>query len=170
LSQAQTIAALYVHSAHTPYATFPGIDIWPIERDATKYDGPWRCIAHPPCGPHGNYHRKCTQQFALAEIALNQVRRYGGIFEHPTSSQLARQLPETLDLFNGQAITIDQYRFGHLALKPTILYGVKINRWPPMPPPRSTTKARSVESLSHLQRLLTPPDLAAWIIEAVRGT
>lgn len=163
----QQIAALYVDEKHSPYLKIEGVDCWHAARDARRYAGPWKCIAHPPCGPHGKYRHNCGHDFSLAEIAVNQVRRFGGIFEHPTGSTLAHLLLGQIDLWEGEAFIIDQHRFGHQALKPTIIYGVKIARWPQLPPPRQT-RPRPLEHLSRLQRQLTPPDLANWLVEAAR--
>ena len=42
------VAALYVE-ADGVYAGLPGVDIWPIDRDARNYSGPYPVIAHSPC-------------------------------------------------------------------------------------------------------------------------
>lgn len=42
------IAALFV-DARGPYVGLPGVDPWPLRRDARLYAGPWPVVAHPPC-------------------------------------------------------------------------------------------------------------------------
>lgn len=158
------IAALYIDETRSPYYSL-GVDCWPLSRDATKYDGTGPVIAHPPCGPHGKYHAHCNQDFSLAEIALCQVRKFGGIFEHPVGSAIARQLRSTQqDLWRGYTIEIDQFRFGFDSLKPTVLYIVRPTRKPPLPQPRDGTPT-PFENLARTRRHLTPPLLAKWLIE-----
>ena len=48
------IAALFVLS-NGPYAEVPGVDLWDQARDARRYDGPYRIVAHPPCERWGRY-------------------------------------------------------------------------------------------------------------------
>lgn len=48
------IAALFVIK-NGPYSEKEDIDVWDIERDARKYKGPHRVIAHPPCERWGRY-------------------------------------------------------------------------------------------------------------------
>ena len=87
LSPPKNVAALFVE-ADGIYAGMPGVDLWPIERDARKYAGPWPVVAHPPCERWGRFWHGSTRkphQFALGDdggcfaSALASVRRYGGV-------------------------------------------------------------------------------------------
>lgn len=139
------VAALYV-DARGPYPKMPIIDAWDIERDATKYGGPWPVIAHPPCGPWGrlrHLYKGPESDKALALIAVEQVQRYGGVLEHPAFSKLwpatGLPVPGERDAY-GFTIQIDQCDWGHVARKRTWLYivGVDIGELK-FPPPGTPT-------------------------------
>lgn len=40
---------MYVDVKRGPYPAVPGVDCWGLDRDATRYAGPYPVIAHPPC-------------------------------------------------------------------------------------------------------------------------
>jgi hypothetical protein len=168
LRQVATVAALYVHR-RGPYSCLPGVDPWDIDRDATTYPGPHPVVAHPPCGHWGKYAHNCKQPGAeCAEIALRQVRRWGGVLEHPLGSRLFKTagIPGPgWDLWGGLTLLVDQCRWGHPARKPTLLYFVGCTP-PPIPPDRAPT--HELEKLSSKKRAATPPAFAAWLIEAAR--
>ncbi len=75
------IAALYVDVKRGPYLAL-GLDCWGMERDASTWDGPGRCIAHPDCGPWSRLSHFCgdalNERKRLAPIAVAQVRKWGG--------------------------------------------------------------------------------------------
>ena len=50
--ESKDIAALYV-LANGPYSEVAGVDLWDIARDARRYAGPCRVVAHPPCVGRG---------------------------------------------------------------------------------------------------------------------
>ena len=171
-----TVAALYVQAGGV-YDGMHGLDPWPVERDATRYDGPGPVVAHPPCGPWGRYRAiSGTRQRAdLAVRAVDQVRWYGGVLEHPSGSRLwlARELPapgEPPDPWGGWSLLVRQSWWGHAAPKPTWLYvvGRPPLDHPPLPPPVPDPGGR-VERLSRRQREATPPRLATWLVELARG-
>jgi hypothetical protein len=62
----------------------------------------------------------------LAIFAVAQVRKYGGVLEHPKASMLwpAAGLPSPglRDSFGGWTLPVFQSSFGHKAEKPTLLY------------------------------------------------
>ena len=112
-----TVAALYIDAKRGPYAGVPGIDPWGIERDATRYAGPSPVVAHPPCGAWGNYAHKCHDDGATGPVAVAQVRRWGGVLEHPRRSKLWAHcdLPrpgELPDAWGGYSIEIRQCDWG----------------------------------------------------------
>lgn len=123
-------AALYVD----PRGPYPGLveDWWDERRDARTYAGPLPVVAHPPCGPWSRLRFFCKHQPKdCAPIALEQVRRRGGVLEHPQSSLLWREfrlpLPGGLpDEHGGWAVEIDQVSWGHKATKRTWLYVVGV--------------------------------------------
>jgi hypothetical protein len=184
------IAALYI-DPKGPYPNIPGVDCWDESRDATLYDGPWPVVAHPPCGHWGRYAHKAHDDGKTGPVAVAQVREFGGVLEHPKDSKLwkACGLPIPGDLpdeFGGRTILVFQRDWGHLADKPTWLYIVGTESTPPMPPPQPPREAwldssrelvknlanpsrkrgmrGIVERMSKLQRRLTPPEFAAWLV------
>lgn len=185
------IAALYIDAARGPYGAIPGVDCWGVDRDATTYAGPWPVVAHPPCGHWGRYSHKAHDDGHTGPIAVAQVRRWGGVLEHPRHSKLWREcgLPrpgELPDEFGGYTVEVAQRDWGHRADKPSWLYIVG-GTLPPMPPPQPPRDvwtpsrrlldparldnarprgARGVlECLSKNQRHLTPPAFAEWLIK-----
>ncbi len=133
------IAALFVEPDGV-YSRLRGVDLWPIERDARKYTGPWPVVAHPPCQRWGRFWHGSTRkphQFKLGadkgcfKAAIGAVRRYGGVLEHPADSHAWRYIG-VCPLRSGGWIAADredcwtccvyQGHYGHFAGKPTWLY------------------------------------------------
>ena len=90
-----TIAALYVETDGV-YFGLPDVDPWDEVRDARKYAGPHPFVAHPPCQRWGRFWHGSTRkphQYELGadggcfEAALNAVRKWGGVIEHPAHSK-----------------------------------------------------------------------------------
>jgi hypothetical protein len=180
------IAALYVDRLG-PYFSMPDVDAWDVDRDATKYDGPHPIVAHPPCGPWGSLkHLYLGNEHALAPLAVDQVRRWGGVLEHPARSGLfgycRMPLPgEFTDAFGGWTLSVDQVDWGHVARKRTWLYIIGVERrhlnCPPSGTPthwisgfRSTTNPRAacppgIKICSAQQRRRTPPAFARWLVD-----
>ena len=179
------VAALYI-DPRGPYPAL-GADCWDASRDARLYAGPWPVVAHPPCGPWGRLRRFCTlQDPTMAPLAVAQVRRWGGVLEHPAASLLWREcgLPipwSAPPVVAGRewALEVDQCRWGHLAQKPTWLFFVAVRpcdlqpipcwqaptMW--MRPPRGYDPAAfASKHVPKSQRHLTPPAFAAWLIHA----
>ena len=134
------IAALYVE-ADGAYADLPCVDPWDIGRDARQYAGPHPVIAHPPCQRWGRFWHGSTRrphQFKLGDddgcfaAALDAVRRFGGVLEHPCDSHawswfgLATPLRSggwvRADDAGGWTCCVFQGHYGHFAGKPTWLY------------------------------------------------
>lgn len=84
------IATLYV-DPRGPYPKL-GVDCWDATRDARKYAGPGPVVAHPPCGPWGGLrHLYEGTEHDCAPRAVEQVRCWGGVLEHPRNSKLWEQ-------------------------------------------------------------------------------
>lgn len=134
------IAALFVY-ADGPYANVPDVDLWDIKRDARLYDGPHPAVAHPPCSRWCRLaglvearwgHRRGDDGGCFAS-ALANVRRVGGVLEHPAWSDAwaAHDLPAPItgagwmrDIHGGWSCYVEQGRYGHVAKKATWLYAV----------------------------------------------
>ncbi len=126
-----TVAVLYVDPMG-PYPKMAGVDAWDEKRDATLYCGPHPVVAHPPCGPWGSFAHLCKNQPRdIAPLAVDQVRRWGGVLEHPAKSRLWQHcglpLPDELpDEHGGRTVAVNQVDWGHPCTKPTWLYLVRI--------------------------------------------
>ena len=125
----KTVAALYV-DPRGPYPKMSGVDAWDESRDARKYDGPWPVVAHPPCKNYSLLaHLATTDESDCGPRAVDQVRAFGGVLEHPAYSKLFERcsLPRPgagLDEWGGFSIQIEQVAWGHVARKKTWLYVV----------------------------------------------
>lgn len=185
------VAALYVEPK-TIYRSFPGVECWDEARDATTYAGPRPIVAHPACGPWGRLASVYGGHEGGPELAIKaveQVRAYGGVLEHPIASALWAHmgLPrpgEKADKYGGYSITCRQVDWGHPCAKPTILYCVRVPRTAiETPPPRKPThwiagshKAMSrngtrkgrmpdhVKCATKAMRMNTPPDFARYLL------
>lgn len=111
------------------------VDVWDIRRDARNYSGVNPVIAHPPCRGWGRLRHLAKPRHdekALALFAVDQVRRCGGVLEHPMGSSLwsaaGLPLPGHRDSFGGWTLLVDQGWFGHPSPKPTYLYIVGCER------------------------------------------
>lgn len=176
----------------------PGVDSWDAERDARNYDGTYPVVAHPPCGPYSKLrHLYRGAEHDCAHRALEQVRKYGGVLEHPAHSQLwaACNLPrpgELRDAHGGVTIEVEQVRWGHAARKRTWLYLVGVRDVGQMPPPREPTHWCSgfrpssgkmptnykrqgsaippgINVASAQMRRRTPPAFAEWLVSLARS-
>ena len=61
-------------------------DVWDEDRDARQFPGGVQVVAHPPCRAWGRLRRfakPAPHEKDLARFAVAQVRRWGGVLEHP---------------------------------------------------------------------------------------
>lgn len=134
------VAALFVETGGC-YFGLPDVDPWDEQRDARRYAGPHPVVAHPPCQRWGRFWHGSTRkphQFELGdddgcfEIALWNVRRWGGVLEHPADSRAwaaygLHPPPRAggwawADHLGGAACYVEQGFYGHFARKGTWLY------------------------------------------------
>lgn len=146
MSRGATVAALYVETGGC-YFGLPGVDPWDEARDARLYAGPHPVVAHPPCQRWGKLWagqplfikrtgiRKVKgDDGGCFKAALDAVRRWGGIIEHPWGSHawphFGLNTPPRAggwiiaDFGGGWTCCVEQGRYGHYARKPTLLYAV----------------------------------------------
>lgn len=133
-----TIAVLFAYRDGV-YADAPDVDIWDIARDARGYDGPHAVVAHPPCSRwcrlaglvEARWGHKRGDDGGCFASALNSVRKWGGVLEHPAYSDAwaAFDLPVppagggwVRGFCGGWACHVEQGRYGHAAKKATWLY------------------------------------------------
>jgi hypothetical protein len=136
------IAALYVEKGGSYYG-LPDVDPWPEDRDARLYDGPCPVVAHPPCQRWGNFYagsplaikqgrrKQLGDDGGCFAAALRDVRKWGGLIEHPQGSRAwayygLNAPPRSggwiaADWQGGWTCRVEQGFYGHWARKPTWL-------------------------------------------------
>jgi hypothetical protein len=133
------IAALFVETGGCYYG-LDGVEPWDEARDARLYEGPWPVVAHPPCQRWGRFWHGSTRkphQYQLGadggcfEAALEAVRAWGGVLEHPADSRAWSRFnlnpPQrdggwiAADFFGGHTCYVEQGFYGHESRKPTWL-------------------------------------------------
>jgi hypothetical protein len=181
------VACLYV-DPRGPYPALVGPEMcWDEARDARMYVGPFPVVAHPPCGPWSRFAvlGNCRQDALCASRALEQVRTFGGVLEHPSESRFfdKASLPhpgEFPDYVGGETFEVDQVSWGHACSKRTWLYVVGLPRIVVLrsivfggQPTHVLSRDRRapwrdpLPEASHEIRRRTPPAFARWLVELV---
>lgn len=186
-SGGMTVAALFVRS-DSVYKSMPGVDAWCAQRDARRWPGGHAVVAHPPCGQWAGLRKLAKfnpEEKALGPLAVDQVRREGGVLEHPAGSTLWAHcgMPRPgapADRWGGWTLQVEQHWWGHRARKRTWLYivGCPPGAVPPYIPQLdltmhviSTSRGRRKDhplyrpDLPKHEREATPPAFAAWLVE-----
>lgn len=176
------VAALFVR-ADSIYKQIEGVDCYDIERDARRWPGGGPAVAHPPCRSWGRlrqFAKPRTDEKELGPWAVEQVRRFGGVLEHPAESTLFAHcgMPrpgEFPDAWGGWTIAIEQYHFGHRAEKNTWFYvvGCDPDDLPTIPfregrPTHCVRPTKSyprLPSITKAEREHTPEPLARWLVQ-----
>ena len=180
------VAALFVKK-NSIYKSLPSVECYDVDRDALTFDGDCPVVAHPPCRLWGNLQHFSTapiEEKELAIWALDQVRKCGGVLEHPAFSSLwwgARlPLPDGFpDEYGGYTIQVDQFHWGHKARKRTWLYivGCKRVELPLIPhregEPTHTVKASKrkgprLPEMKKSERSDSPIEFAQWLVRVAR--
>jgi hypothetical protein len=121
---------------------------------------------------------------ALAPWAIEQIRKFGGVLEHPANSKLWPELnlpaPGRKDEYGGWTLPIHQHWWGHRAEKKTRLYivGCEPKDIPDIPlridEPTHVIgdvgragRGKRPE-VSKAEREHTPPALAVWLCELAK--
>lgn len=194
----ESVAVLFARE-DSVYKTMPGCDVYDIDRDARSFAGGRSVVAHPPCRGWSKlraFARPAPGEVELAPWAIEQVRVWGGVLEHPAASALWKHcdLPQRgrRDSYGGWTLVIDQDWFGHKAEKRTALYicGVDPRDIPEFPykmeepthvlasdkrvgPGRESRRARKGDhgwrpEVSKAEREHTPLALAEWLVDLAR--
>lgn len=135
------VAALYVERGGC-YFGIPDVDPWDQERDARTYAGPHPVVAHPPCARwsrlaglvESRWGHKRGEDDGCFAAALQAVRAFGGVLEHPESSAAWPHFGIHRPMRGGGwsaagdgigwTCCVEQGAYGHRARKATWLYAV----------------------------------------------
>lgn len=139
------IAALFVETDGC-YFNLPDVEPWDESRDARIYTGQYPVVAHPPCQRWGRFWHGSTRkphQFKKGDdagcfkSALQSVRLFGGVLEHPADSHAWKHFnlnePERgkgwvkADDKGGYTCYVEQGHYGHVSRKPTWLYAARVS-------------------------------------------
>lgn len=112
------------------YHSIPGCDVYDIKRNALNYRGSFPVIAHPPCRAWGKlkaFSKHSQFEKDLSLFAIDEIRRCGGVLEHPIGSSLwdAKGISKKIlspDSYGGFTLHVNQFWFGHKAEKASLLY------------------------------------------------
>ncbi len=180
------IAALFCR-ADSVYSTLPHVFAYDLARDARTWPGGSRVVCHPPCRLWGRLRTFVTApepgERELGPLAVELVRKHGGVLEHPELSTLWAHcdLPRPgtgQDAFGGFTIRVLQWWWGHRADKPTWLYicGISPDQLPAIPfregPATHVIQSRKRSGyrphVTKREREQTPKDFAVWLVELAR--
>lgn len=167
------------------YKSIPDCDVYDADRNALTWAGGSPIVAHPPCRAWGSlrqFAKPSPGEMDLAVFAVEQVRKNGGVLEHPIRSLLWPTMnlprPGLVDEFGGWTLPVLQFWFGHKADKATYLYivGCRPDRLPSMPfkfgyashVVATGKKGMRRPEISKAEREHTPRLLAEWLIELAR--
>lgn len=146
LKMARTIAALFVDPRGC-YSELEDVELWDEPRDARDYAGPHPVVAHPPCSRwcrlaglvEARWGYKKGEDDGCFESALQSVRSFGGVLEHPAYTDAFKSYgiasPDfshgwQSTLCGGFVTYVEQYNYGHSAKKATWLYVYGVQRLP----------------------------------------
>lgn len=170
-----TVAALFVRP-DSIYKQLPSVDCYDLARDARTYSGVLPVIAHPPCRAWGRlrqFAKPRPDEKDLARFAVACVRRWGGVLEHPSASQLfidqALPTPGTQqrDRWGGFTYPVMQSWWGHRAPKRTWLYivGIEAADLPAIPFHLGLAAGCVCDGMRTPEREATPPAFADWLVD-----
>lgn len=192
----QQIAALYVQDGGA-YFDLEGVDPWPERRDARRYEGPFPVVAHPPCqlwgamaavnfARWGGEHNRPGNDGGTFAAALEAVKGFGGVLEHPAATRAwaAHGLARPLSIgwqreFDGWVCEVWQSAYGHRANKATWLFysgerpPFPLRWWRPIGTHQvgfhdQRGKASNKPTLSKAEANATPPEFRDELIRLAR--
>ncbi len=174
------IAVLCV-AKNSIYKTLHDVDCYDINRDCRTFPGGVPIVAHPPCRSWSAY---CAHQAKplpgekeLGPWCVEQLRKWGGVLEHPAHSRLfdACNLPKPGNESKAAecwSMEVEQSWWGDSRKKLTWLafFGVLPCDLPPIPfvlrDPNGDR--RRWQLMSKTQRSATVREFAEWLVSVAR--
>lgn len=178
------VAALFVRS-DSVYKLMSGVDCYDADRDARNYPGGLPIVAHPPCRAWGGlraFANPRPDEKELARFAVRNIRKFGGVLEHPASSILWDDMNMSKtsepDQFGGWTLHLDQFWFGHQARKRTRIYivGLRPANLPQLPmilgdaPAVVGSRKKTRPEIKKADREHTPVMFAEFLVNIARLT
>ena len=164
------VAALFVRKSNH-YAAL-GCDCYDQQRDALTWPGGVPGVFHPPCRAWGQLSHMAKPRPGEKELslwAMEKVRQFGGVLEHPYASRLWAEAGcigfGMRDRFGGVLVPVMQSWWGHRAPKKSCLYIVG-----PVPeiPFSEHATVTTVDRMGRPERERTPEAFATWLVELAR--
>ncbi len=170
---------------NSKYYNYDCFDCYDEQRNALTSQARVPLICHPPCRKFSRlraFSKAPLKEKQLAYFALDRVRMYGGILEHPKSSTLWKtgnfNLDGTVDQYGGFLRTVNLSDFGFPAKKPTNLYfvGLRPGELPSIPLNfnaithciTTSSKYSNLKEISANQRAATPLLMIEYFIEVIQ--
>lgn len=169
------VAVLFA-ARNSVYHTLSGVDVYDIDRDALAFPGGMPVVAHPPCRAWSAY---CQHQAKprpgekeLAPWAVEQLRQFGGVLEHPAHSRLWHELklplPGEGEWAGLWSMAVNQSWWGDTRTKKTWLLfsGIDRHELPEIPfrLHNATGDRRRWQLMSKSQRAATNREFAGWLV------
>lgn len=187
------VQALYVEPGGI-YARLLGpAACWDEKRDARRYAGPDRVVAHPPCERWGRWAGpRVGDDGGCFAAALAAVLAYGGVLEHPAGSlawaahdlRAPRAGVGWIEAGNGlYTCSVEQGHYGHRARKatwllcsreldpPELQWGPSVATIQPRPgrDPLRERRIGAVQRMCRAERRRTPEPFARLLIGLAGG-
>lgn len=177
-----TFPAYFINNK-SKYFRHDGFDPWTVDRDALKTESQAPAVYHPPCQQWGRLKRFARVnpiEKLLAIWALDRVRQFGGVLEHPRTSDLWKYVSvdatKGYDEHGGFLLSVNLHWFGYPAQKKTVLYivGCKRSELPPIPlnfNAVSKTIGKRTPGMTEIQktrRSETPGQMIEWFYDVLR--
>lgn len=173
------IVSVLCAARNSVYKGMQDVDVFDIQRDARSFCGETSVVCHPPCRSWSAY---CSHQAKpmpgekdLGPWCVEQVKRCGGVLEHPAHSRLWDHCglprvgdPERDGMFS---MWLEQSWFGDTRTKNTWLFLVGVDREKLTIPFRlhnPNGDRRRWQCMSKNQRAATSFEMAEWLVSAAR--
>jgi hypothetical protein len=162
------------------YKKIEGVEVYDEARDARTFKGGMPIVAHPPCRAWSAY---CSHQAkpepgerALGPWCVSQLKRYGGVLEHPAYSRLWDELglprPGERPINGLWSMKVKQSWWGDKRSKNTWLLfaGLELSDLPEIPfrLHDPSMDREQWNKMSKKQRAATPEAFARWLVEVAR--